>query len=132
MPPAYGIQGPPAASFSPNANQFTPFANQFGNMAAAWPQVPPSMGLPYQYQDPTSNYSIVPATSGVNPTLNQQAAAFTPRTAINQGQGHRQGQSPGHGHSPNASSNGHSSNGEQDLISLEDQIHRFNMDQRHQ
>jgi hypothetical protein len=90
------------------------------------------MGPPYQYSDPASNYAIAPTTTGANPTLNQQATAFTPRAAMNQGQGPRQGPRQGQTHAQPGGSNGHSANGEQDLNTVEDQLRRFNINQRPQ
>jgi hypothetical protein len=124
MPPsAYGPPGA-AAPFSPNANQFTPFANQFGNMTAAWSQVPPGMAQAYQYPETGGNYAVAPPASSANLPLNQQALAFTPRTPMGPGQGQRPNQVQSSG------TNGHSANGEQDLNSLDDQLRRFNLNQR--
>lgn len=124
MPSAYGPPGA-AAPFSPNANQFTPFANQFGNMPAAWPQVPPGMGQPFQYPDAAANYAVAPPNSVANLPLNQQA--FTPRAAMGQAQGSRQNHTLAQ---TQPHTNGHPANGEQDMNTLEDQLRRFNMNQR--
>jgi hypothetical protein len=143
MPSPYGLHGAAAAPFSPNANQFTPFANQYGNIP--WSQ--PHHGLsqqqyPYQEANP-ANYSLGPGTSSGNAALNRQAAAFTPRTPATshgqtqaQVQGQGQGQTRGQRLAPrsNHSSNGNGQQADQnpDLDAVQDQMRRFNMNQRPQ
>ena len=125
--PTYGGLGGGAAPFSPNANQFTPFANQFGGLGLPW-SMPPGMGQQYQVPDATAgNYSVGPAASNAGAGLNQQATAFTPRTA-NIGQGKR----ANHRQNQQTSGNGHPATQEQNYDAVEEQMRRLNMNQRPQ
>jgi hypothetical protein len=134
MPSPYGLHGGAgAAPFSPNANQFTPFANQFGNIG--WSQPHHGLGLgqqqyPYPEVAPM-NYSIGPGTSSGNAALNQQAAAFTPRTATSS-QGQAQGQRSVPRSNQGTNGNGHPAKQDQDVDAAQEQLRRFNMNQRPQ
>ena len=88
-------------------------------------------GVPQQYQMPdvnSGNYSVGPAASNPSHGLNQQAASFTPRTAniaSNQRANQRQTKA-GNGNGS------HPVTQDQDLDAIEDQMRRFNMNQRPQ
>jgi hypothetical protein len=99
------------------------------------------MGQQYQGSDAaSSNYAIGPGGNNMNHGLNQQATSFTPRTANfgrGQGRGHggqRQHHQLQNGNgNVNGNSNGHTTTGQDpEFESIEDQMRRFNLNQRPQ
>ena len=117
----------PNLPFNPNGGHFAHFAHQYGNNVAAsgaWPPSGPAMGQAYPFaypdtRDGAGNYSVAPAGPAALPSsggLNQQAAAFTPRASIGQGQ--------------LAGTSIYPTNGDHEIGMLGDQFQRFAIDSR--
>jgi hypothetical protein len=90
MQPFYDPRRPNPAFAS---GQFAAFAHQYGpNVAAngAWPQNGTPGAYPFMYpnarENMNPNYSVSPVGAMAPNTMNQQAAAFTPRGAVPQQQ----------------------------------------------